>query len=95
IGCGTGNYTTALASENYAFTGVEPSGKMLEIAKNRSQKITWLSGSAENIPAENNAFDGAIGTLTIHHWRNLETAFEELSRVLKSGSKLVLFTSTP
>jgi ubiquinone/menaquinone biosynthesis C-methylase UbiE len=95
IGCGTGNYTTAIANEKYNFVGVEPSHKMLGIANAKSQRIKWLTGSAEQIPAEHNLFDGAIATLTIHHWKNLETAFKELYRVLNVDGKIVMFTSTP
>jgi ubiquinone/menaquinone biosynthesis C-methylase UbiE len=95
IGCGTGNYTNEIANNQYNFVGVEPSMKMLEIAKLKNQKIDWLIGCAEQIPAENNIFDGVIGTLTVHHWTNIEKGFSELFRVMKVGGKIVLFTSTP
>lgn len=95
IGCGTGNYTTAIANNTYDFVGVEPSGKMLEMAKTKSPKTRWLMGSAEHIPTESTIFDGVIATLTIHHWTNLYKAFEELYRVIKAGGKIVLFTATP
>lgn len=94
IGCGTGNYTVKIANENFNFVGVEPSEKMLELAKAKSNKITWKIGIAEAIPIENDIFDGIIGTLTIHHWKNLEKAFKELFRVLKVKGKIILFTST-
>jgi ubiquinone/menaquinone biosynthesis C-methylase UbiE len=95
IGCGTGNYTIALANKGLKFYGIEPSEKMLNIAKSRNQEINWLLGQAEEIPADNNAFDGCIATLTIHHWADIEKAFKELYRVLKANAKIVFFTSTP
>lgn len=95
IGCGTGNYTIALASRGLNFTGVDPSEQMLASARQRSSEITWLRGNAESIPVDNGRFDGMIATLTIHHWKNLNKAFTEISRVLKENGKLVLFTSTP
>lgn len=94
IGCGTGNYTAEIAKDDFSFVGVEPSEKMLELAKTKSNKIIWKIGTAEAIPSENDVFDGIIGTLTIHHWSNLEKAFTELYRVLKANGKIVLFTST-
>jgi ubiquinone/menaquinone biosynthesis C-methylase UbiE len=95
IGCGTGNYTIALANKGLNFYGVEPSKKMLNTAKSQNQEINWLIGQAEQIPADGNMFDGCIATLTIHHWTDIEKAFKELYRVLKGNGKIVFFTSTP
>jgi ubiquinone/menaquinone biosynthesis C-methylase UbiE len=95
IGCGTGNYTCALADKGLNFIGVEPSEKMLSEAKIRNQQINWLKGTAEQIKAEDKVFDGIIATLTIHHWTDLKKAFVELDRVLVDNGKIVMFTSTP
>jgi ubiquinone/menaquinone biosynthesis C-methylase UbiE len=95
IGCGTGNYTIALANKGVKFYGVEPSEKMLEIARFRNSEITWLVGDAEQIPAEDETFRGGVATLTIHHWTNIKKAFKELHRVMKKNGRLVFFTSTP
>lgn len=95
IGCGTGNYTISLANKGFNFVGVEPSKKMLNEAKSQNQDIIWLNGTAEQIPANDKAFDGIVGTLTIHHWADLEKAFTELNRVLAENGRLVLFTSSP
>jgi len=95
IGCGTGNYTIALADEGLNFTGVEPSEEMLKEARSRSHNIKWLNGNAARIPAADNAFDGVMATLTIHHWDDLQKAITEIYRVTKPGGTLVLFTATP
>ena len=87
IGCGTGNYTIELNKRGVKFYGVDPSDKMLEEAKFKSQKIIWVNGSAESVPVENKYFRGSIATLTVHHWDNLPTAFLEISRVLKPGDE--------
>jgi len=95
IGCGTGNYTIEIVQHGLSFVGVDPSQKMLEEARRRSNDITWLQGTAEKIPVGDALFDGGIGTLTIHHWHNLNKAFCEIARVLNPQGRLVLFTSTP
>lgn len=95
IGCGTGNYTIALAKRGISLWGIDPSEKMLNEAKSKNPEVHWQIGSAENIPLQDDLFDGAIATLTIHHWNDLNTSFKELHRVLKSGSRLVIFHSTP
>ena len=51
IGCGTGNYTSALTDRGLNIIGVEPSDKMLREAKLRNQQINWKKGTAEQIPA--------------------------------------------
>ncbi len=95
IGCGTGNYTLALSDKGLNLYGVDPSEIMIQTAQSRNQTIQWKLGTAENIPSESSMFDGIIGTLTLHHWKNLQKGFKELYRVLKNGGKAVFFTSTP
>jgi len=95
IGCGTGNYTLALADERRKLFGADPSEKMLELAKNRDLTISWHKATAENLPFDNGFFDGVFGTLTLHHWNNLPLAFSELNRVLQRCGKAFFFTATP
>lgn len=95
IGSGTGNYTLALQAQGGHFIGIEPSTHMLAQARAKSSAIDWRSGRAEAIPLPDASVDGIVGTLTIHHWSNLSTAFGELYRVLRPGGRFVLFTSTP
>jgi ubiquinone/menaquinone biosynthesis C-methylase UbiE len=95
IGCGTGNYTIYLFGKGLNFHGVEPSEAMLQIARLRGESIVWLNATAENIPAAHALFNGAIATLTIHHWADIDKAFTEINRVLKPGAKLVIFTAAP
>jgi SAM-dependent methyltransferase len=95
IGCGTGNYTARLAESGLSFCGVEPSNVMLDQAKQKLGNVTWLTGTAEAIPVKANSFDGAIATLTIHHWQNLKQAFAELFRVVIPGANFILFTALP
>jgi len=95
VGCGTGNYTCALAERGLKFTGLDPSKKMLGEAKLKTGEINWIEGRVEELPFPDHYFDGSIATLTIHHWENIERGFSEISRVLKPGSRIVLFTSSP
>jgi ubiquinone/menaquinone biosynthesis C-methylase UbiE len=95
IGCGTGNYTIALSEAGFEFTGLDPSEIMLATARQKASSKYWLSGSVEKVPVPNSQFDGAIATLTIHHWTDLKKAFQEIYRVLKINSRLILFTSLP
>ncbi len=95
LGCGTGNYTIPLSETGIKMTGIDPSKKMIEEAQSRYQGVQWKMGSAENIPAQDESFHAVLSTLTIHHWKNIKKAFQEISRVLKSDGRFVCFTSTP
>lgn len=95
IGCGTGNYTVALHDIGIRFIGVDPSMQMLQKAKANNPNIQWVQAKAEDLPFENESFDGAMVTLTIHHWSDLGNAFDEIARVLRPKGRLVIFTSTP
>ena len=94
VGCGTGNYTIRLQEQNGRFTGVEPSLKMLEIARQRSSAIQWVQGKAERLPLADKAYDAALASLTLHHWTSLGQGFQELRRVLQPEAKVLIFTST-
>lgn len=95
IGCGTGNYTVALARRGLAFTGVDPSEKMLEKASLANPQVRWLQGTAEAIPLPTRSMDGALASLTLHHWADLEAGCREVRRVLRPDARWVIFTSTP
>lgn len=95
VGCGTGNYTSTFQDKGYHFIGIDPSEKMLEKAKQKNKQVDWKLGQAENIPLKNESINGIIGSLTIHHWDDLEKSFVELFRVLKPNCRIVIFTSTP
>ena len=95
IGCGTGNYTIKLQARGGRFTGVDPSERMLEKARSKSPAIQWLKGVAEAIPLPDASVNGIVGSLTTHHWSDLEQGFKELYRVLEPGGQMVIFTAAP
>lgn len=95
IGCGTGNYSIELKKQGVNLMGIDPSSRMLQVARKKMPEMDWRSGSAEKTGLESNSLDGILASLTIHHWSNLTKAFEELSRILKFNGKIVIFTSTP
>ena len=68
---------------------------MIKKAKTKSIEITWLSGSAENIPTADRIIESALATLTMHHWTNLLRAFTEICRVLKEKREILILSSTP
>ena len=94
LGCGSGNYTCALAERGGHWHGIDSSSGMLEQAKTKSQHVVWRLGSADALPYPDGAFAGAICTLAIHHFGSLDSSFAEVFRVLNTGN-FVVFTAFP
>lgn len=92
IGCGTGNYTRALAARGGAWTGLDASKIMLDQAKLEPSSVNWVLGDANRLPFADAAFDGVVSTLAIHHFPDLYQPFSEVRRVM-SGGAFVLFTA--
>ncbi len=91
LACGTGNYTAALSALGGAWSAIDVSEVMLAQARGKSDKIAWTQGSADALPFPCAAFDGAICTLAVHHFPELQSPFAEVRRTLRGGS-FVIFT---
>jgi len=94
IGCGTGNYTTALQDRGFAMLGLDRSGLMLRTADAKSRDLMLVGADAAALPFADESFAGAICTLAIHHFADLEASFAEAARILDKG-KLVILTALP
>lgn len=84
IGVGSGRFASPLGIK----LGVEPSKKMREVAEQRGIKA--LDGVAEALPFNDSVFDCALMVTTICFLDNIEGAFKEAYRVLKSGGFLII-----
>jgi ubiquinone/menaquinone biosynthesis C-methylase UbiE len=94
VACGTGNYTTLLASRGGRWIGVDQSSQMLKAAQRKSKAVLWCRSDVASLPLRSGVADGAVCTNAIHHFPALEAAFAEVARVIACG-RFVLFTSTP
>ncbi|HEX5115410.1 MAG TPA: class I SAM-dependent methyltransferase [Pseudonocardiaceae bacterium] len=94
VGSGTGRYTPALARAFGPVTGVEPSVRMLEVARERSRHpdVRYLEGSAEDLPVPSASADYALMFLSWAHVQDKPMAVRELTRVLRPGGRLLLRT---
>lgn len=85
IGAGTGSYEP----EGKTITAVDPSATMLNQRPNNPD-VTAIQAYAEHLPFEDNAFDGAMAILTLHHWQDWKKGLMEAKRVTRG--KVVLLT---
>lgn len=63
--------------------------------KNLGTDVTFVKGSAENLPFEDGFFDLVVSVVVLHHLEALEAPIREMLRVLKNGGKLILVDWSP
>ena len=100
LGCGTGNYLKH-QSEKYfqeepiEWYGLDASSKMLEISKEKLEKVKLTLGNAEELPFEDSFFDYVICNHAYHHFDDKVKAFKEVYRVLKPDGGFFLKSVYP
>jgi SAM-dependent methyltransferase len=87
IGAGAGSYEPA----DLDVLAVEPSTTM--IAQRPPNAARAVQGTAERLPVADRSFDAALAILTVHHWPDRATAFDEIRRVARQ--RAVFFTWVP
>ena len=96
IGFGNGYLINNLAKKNKCnFYGIEISDDMIKAASKRNfksiqeGKVSFVKGSVENIPFDDNFFDKIYTVNTVYFWRDLNKSLQEVKRVLKPGGLFV------
>jgi len=84
VGSGAGSYEP----RDREVIAVEPSPLM--IAKRPAGAAPAIQGVAEALPLDDQSVDAAMGTLTIHHWHDLDAGLAEMRRVARK--RIVLLT---
>jgi demethylmenaquinone methyltransferase/2-methoxy-6-polyprenyl-1,4-benzoquinol methylase len=97
VACGTGDMTAywlkraEILNKNIEkIYGVDPSSGMLSVAKEKLPHIEFIESGAINLPFEDSSIDIISITYGIRNVVEREKAFEEFSRVLKSGGLVVI-----
>jgi ubiquinone/menaquinone biosynthesis C-methylase UbiE len=97
VGCGTGNYITALqAQTGCACAGIDPSPEMLAQARTRPQaaQVDLRVGSGEQIDRPPASFDLVFSVDVIHHVRDRPAYYRHAYRVLDSGGRICTATDS-
>ena len=98
LGSGTGRFTPALAAEfGGPVWGVEPSEHMRAVAGEHGDQVgvTYLSGSATEIPRPDESCDLVLLFLVLHHVRDHAAAAAEIARVLRPGGRVLIRSLFP
>ena len=84
VGAGAGSYEPS----DRCVLAVEPNATMR--AQRSPDAAPALAASAENLPFDDNSFDAAMASVTVHHWESPEAGLAELRRVARQT--VVVFT---
>lgn len=96
VGCGTGYFTSRLAAAAMpggAVTGIDPSESMIEFCRQRIPgDISFVTGTAQQLPFDDGAFDVVASSMTIHHIPQDArlASMKEMYRVLRPGGRLLI-----
>ncbi len=89
VGCGNGRHTTPLAACTRRTIGVDVSGDLLAIARDRDEAV-FVRGDAGRLPVATGTVDVAVYVATLHHLRSRDrrvVSLSELARVLAPGGR--------
>lgn len=93
VACGTG----VLARDAFErvgptgmVVGVDPNPGMLAVARGLADGIDWREGVAENLPAEEGAFDRVVSQFGMMFFRDRSRALREMMRVLEAGGRFAI-----
>lgn len=101
IGCGYGKHSIYLSQNDFNLTSIDINKQAIEWLKkyidiNHINNINVIKVNINNLPFENDYFDGVICSSVIHHQRlkEIRNSISEIYRVLKqNGCILVNFIS--
>lgn len=89
VGCGTGEYSSALSCQGLELFATDLSLEMLKEAKKKKQgtkSTVFFVSDIEALPFPDNSFDIILGNSVLHHI-NTKKGLQEIFRVLKNGAR--------
>lgn len=97
LATGTGDFALALLKLNpEEIVGMDISEGMLEVGREKMKKkgvdaiISMQLGDSENLPFDDNYFDGLTVGFGVRNYENLEKGLSDMLRVLRPGGKAVI-----
>jgi len=95
--CGTGDISKALADAGGSVVGLDFSGPMLSVARERfgnahenGRNLSFCRGDAEAIPFPDSSFDVVTIAYGLRNLTDWEHGLEEMWRVLRPGGRLLV-----
>ena len=98
VGCGAGPLLASLRERGAIVTGVDPSAKMLELARQRlgaGAALHQAGLGGDPLPFPDGAFDDVVACLVLHYLEDWTAPLAELRRVLAPGGRLIVVVDHP
>ena len=90
VGCGTGRAVAELAERGVQAVGVDPSERMIAVARGRWPEEDFRIAGAYELPLADASVDGYRADKVFHELAEPERALAEARRVLSSSGRIVL-----
>ncbi len=93
IGCGNGRYYDLIKSKGSFYTGLDNSGKLVEIARKMHPSADFVLGEGLALPFSDSYFNRIFAIAFLHHIPSKELRLKFLSeakRTLSSGGTLII-----
>ncbi len=93
VGSGTGYFSRRFSATGLRVTGIEPDAAMLQYVNRAPGSVTYVEGSAEQLPFADQSFDYVTAVTSLCFVRNPVHALAPMWRVTKRGMILGLLNS--
>jgi ubiquinone/menaquinone biosynthesis C-methylase UbiE len=95
VGCGTGNYISALQARfDCAAYGLDPSQAMLVHACTHPEPVSWILGRAERLCFASESFDLIFSVDVIHHITDRLGFYCQVASALRPGGQVCTVTDS-
>ena len=99
VGCGDGQISRALARSGCTVTGIDPTERNLEVARERAGGPTYIKAGATDLPFDDGSFDAVVACLVFEHIDDVDGAIAEVpascAQVAVSRSSSTIRCSRP
>lgn len=94
MGCGTGQLISDMKVEfkdyNIQYTGIDISGEMIKLAKNKDSETIYIVSSIDDFPVKKEKFDIIICTHSFPYYPDKIASLQKFYTMLKSSGTLLL-----
>ncbi len=91
LGCGSGVFTSLLHRRGYSCVGLDLSPRLVRLATETYPGIDFREGDIEQLPFDDESFDGVLLAGVLHHLPSWTACLAEVKRILRPGGRFVAF----
>ena len=95
LGTGTGNAAALAAKAGANVTAIDPSPRLLEVARERVGSGTFQVATAEDLPFDDQSFDRVLSLFAVIFSEQPQAAAKEIQRVLKPAGRALITAWEP